>query len=193
MGRICPQGTPEWLQVGSQFLAAYVKGQPFDFTAANTTAAATASSAAEKPPIDPRTTEDCLFLDVIIPKQIFDSARANNTSGSPVLVWIYGGGYSNGDKSSFGNGAGLVKASQTSNSTGAIVVLLNYRVRTMSLCGLKRLEIALLTKLSLVLLDGLRGQHSRQTGLLMQGSMINVWHLSGCRPISTFSAVIQIE
>ena len=39
--------------------------------------------------------EDCLFLDVIVPKAIFD--RRSGPSGAPVLVWIYGGGTYNAD------------------------------------------------------------------------------------------------
>jgi len=135
VGRICPQGVPEWLQIGGPFLAAYVRGQPFNFTAANETTADETSTAAA-PPQDPRTTEDCLFLDVIVPKPTFDSAGVNDTSHSPVLVWIYGGGYCSGDKTSYGNGAGLVKAGQASNSSGVIVVLLNYRVRNHSLLSI---------------------------------------------------------
>jgi hypothetical protein len=32
-------------------------------------------------------TEDCLFLDVIVPESIY-----NSKSSAPVLVWVYGGG-----------------------------------------------------------------------------------------------------
>ena len=110
---------------GIPFLHAYTQSQPFNFTAADATASTNVSG---PPQLDPRETEDCLFLDVLVPKQIFDSPRATNTDPSPVLVWIYGGGYSNGDKTSYGNGAGLIHASQRSNSPGIIVVLLNYRV-----------------------------------------------------------------
>jgi carboxylesterase type B len=42
------------------------------------------------PPLDPRTTEDCLFLDVVVPKSTFDQA-SNGTGekgkGAPVLAW----------------------------------------------------------------------------------------------------------
>jgi carboxylesterase type B len=42
-------------------------------------------SAADQPlpPIDPRTTEDCLFLDVMVPEKIFETSE--NGSGAPVL------------------------------------------------------------------------------------------------------------
>lgn len=42
-------------------------------------------------------------------------------------MWIYGGGYTAGDKSAY-NAAGLIKASQSSNSDGLIFVSINYRL-----------------------------------------------------------------
>jgi len=42
--------------------------------------------------------EDCLFLDVFAPRQVFESAGLGY--GAPVLVWIYGGGYTSGEKAS---------------------------------------------------------------------------------------------
>lgn len=58
--------------------------------------------------MDPRTTEDCLFLDVLVPKKVFDKAR--NEKKVPVLVWIYGGGYTYGDKSA-DSASGLIRRS----------------------------------------------------------------------------------
>jgi cholinesterase len=75
---------------------------------------------------DPRTSEDCLFLDVMVPKKIFDSK--GNGKGAAVLVWIYGGGYTGGSKGDSGNPAGLIHASQSSGSDGVIYVSMNYRV-----------------------------------------------------------------
>lgn len=131
MGRICPGVQPTWLGVGGQFLDAYIKGESFNFTNVNATFYNGLDTA--KPPLqirDARTTEDCLFLDVIVPKKTFDSSQlaSNATGGSPVLVWIYGGGFSYSDKTSYGNPAGLVKASGLINHGGVIVVALNYRV-----------------------------------------------------------------
>ncbi len=81
------------------------------------------------PPQDPRTTEDCLFLDVVVPETIFKGASktANDTSGAPVLVWIYGGGYTFGEKSAY-SAAGLIHAAQLNNTEGIIFVSLNYRL-----------------------------------------------------------------
>lgn len=65
--------------------------------------------------MDPRTTEDCLFLDVLVPK-VFDKAR--NGTKVPVLVWIYGGGYTYGDKSA-DNASGLIRRSMRLGETGS--------------------------------------------------------------------------
>lgn len=129
VGGICPGVQPSWLEVGGQFLDANIKNEPFNFTAVNTSFYAGLETA-EQPLQDPRTTEDCLFLAVIVPKKTYESSTrtSNTTSGSPVLVWIYGGGYSYSDKISYGNPAGLVRASNLTSSDRVIVVILNYRV-----------------------------------------------------------------
>ena len=67
-------------------------------------------------------TEDCLFLDIDVPKVVYDRRRRGR--GAPVLVWIYGGGYTAGSKEFFGTGAGLLAVAQEP----VIYVALNYRV-----------------------------------------------------------------
>ena len=130
VGRICPGVQPTWLGLSGQFVDAYVNDKPFNFTAANASFYAD-TEAAIPTPSDARTTEDCLFLDVFAPQKSFDLTKGpgNSTKGSPVLVWIYGGGFSYGDKTSVGNPAGLIKASSLNSSNEIIVVALNYRVR----------------------------------------------------------------
>ncbi len=127
VGAICPQASPAWLAITSTFIPAYLSGKPYDYAAA---VAALSNSSSAAPAMDPRTSEDCLFLDVVVPKQIFDQAGNQSCSGAPVMVWIYGGGYTFGNKNGNGNPAGLIKASQASGSTGIIYVALNYRVRS---------------------------------------------------------------
>jgi carboxylesterase type B len=80
---------PAWSPIGSAFTAAYLTGQDFNFSAA---IAALQASNASAPAPDPRTNEDCLFLDVIVPKPVFDAAqryrvRGGKKQGVAVLVW----------------------------------------------------------------------------------------------------------
>lgn len=97
LGRICPQGSPAWEVIAGEFLAEYYAGKPYDASPANIAAVNATVTAANLPQPDPRTTEDCLFLDVVVAESIFSQAGTGNRA--PVLVWIYGGGYVNGDKS----------------------------------------------------------------------------------------------
>ena len=104
----------------------YLEGKSFNLSA---TEAGLASMAGSLPSQDPRTTEDCLFLDVVVPQSIFKGASnaTNLTSGAPVLVWIYGGGFTAGVKDAY-SPAGLIKASQVNSTAGIIFVSLNYRL-----------------------------------------------------------------
>jgi cholinesterase len=73
---------------------------------------------------DPLQSEDCLFLDVIVSSDILQS------SGAPVLVWIYGGAFVLGSKViNGGNPAGSLQRSREESSKGVIYVAMNYRVR----------------------------------------------------------------
>lgn len=71
--------------------------------------------------------EDCLFLDVVVSKDVWD--RRCSVS-KPVIVWIHGGGYQIGAK--FGtpdsNPLGLLDRSLVDDGEGAIWIGLNYRV-----------------------------------------------------------------
>lgn len=124
-GRVCPQSSTLWQEyITDPFLESYSTGKPFR-------GSSNISSFPYKPgPIGPEITEDCLFLDVIAPKKTFDSAHSKTIvpkkSLAPVLVWIYGGGYTTGDKSTF-DSLGLLKRSQK-NGNGIVYVALNYRV-----------------------------------------------------------------
>lgn len=96
----------------------YFRGLPFN-------GSANISSYQYTPaPQDPRATEDCLFLDVLTPKNVFDG-RANKSV--PVLVWIYGGGYVGGDKDNY-NATGLMSRSIANGGEGFVFVSFNYRV-----------------------------------------------------------------
>jgi carboxylesterase type B len=69
-----------------------------------------------------------LFLDVVVPTKVFGNAGRASKSGAPVLVWIYGGSYTFGSKTYWGNPAGLLAQAQSSTEKGIIFVAMNYRV-----------------------------------------------------------------
>ncbi|CAK3970432.1 hypothetical protein DOTSEDRAFT_38631 [Lecanosticta acicola] len=119
VSRTCPQAYPSWLGTSTSYIPQFLMGKT-NFTLPNTTAAAA------PPALNPDETEDCLFLDVVVPEAIFE--QAGKGYGSPVLVWIYGGGYTGGSKTASGSPAGLIKQSQMGDDPGVIFVAFNYRL-----------------------------------------------------------------
>lgn len=80
---------------------------------------------------DPRESEDCLFLDVIVPEKILKSPD----SGAPVVVWIHGGGYAYGDKTSEGHPATFIAKSEVDGADGIVFVSINYRLGLFVSCS----------------------------------------------------------
>ncbi|KAG0161660.1 hypothetical protein PDIDSM_1174 [Penicillium digitatum] len=126
VGRMCPQAAPLWsADVQQPFLLSYFYNQSFSVS--------TNISSYEYKPAeqDPRTSEDCLFLDVVVPKKIFERTKAKGAASrknlAPVLVWIFGGGYVEGDKSNT-DPTGLIQRSRLGNKDGIVYVALNYRL-----------------------------------------------------------------
>ncbi|KAK4549100.1 hypothetical protein LTR36_007556 [Oleoguttula mirabilis] len=120
--RICPQASPAWGEIAEAYIPLYLGGQ----TVFNQSEFNTSSATSSLPVQDPATTEDCLFLDVVVPEAIFDNA--GNGWGAPVLVWIYGGGYTEGSKAGSGSPVGLLTRSESNKAEGVIYVSLNYRL-----------------------------------------------------------------
>ncbi|KAJ0382611.1 hypothetical protein COL922a_012186 [Colletotrichum nupharicola] len=118
IGRVCPQSSGNWSLIAGQFSKAYLNGQPFDYNAAM--AADPKSDTVVS--ADSRTTEDCLFLDVITPQ----AGSAKKENRLPVLIYVYSGGYSSGDKTGDGdfNPAELLRIS----NSGFVYVSINYRL-----------------------------------------------------------------
>lgn len=67
-----------------QFATAWATNQlpSFNFTEAEEIANSTPQTT------DPRTTEDCLVLDVIVPEAVLNKKKSHGKK-APVLVWIY--------------------------------------------------------------------------------------------------------
>ncbi|KAL1859819.1 hypothetical protein Daus18300_009409 [Diaporthe australafricana] len=70
-------------------------------------------------------TEACLVLDVYVPANVL---RRNATAAAPVLVWIHGGGFTSGSKTSTGSPAGIIERSKINGDDGVIFVSINYRL-----------------------------------------------------------------
>jgi carboxylesterase type B len=120
---VCPQALPLWYLRGNQFLA----GNPD---------AGSLSPAELLPPPDPRENEDCLFLDILVSKAVFEK-RHRKKGRAPVMVWVYGGGFTFSFKGNDGDPSTIIKASQqTEEKDGVIYIAFNYRV---SLPGFLRL------------------------------------------------------
>ncbi|GME64871.1 carboxylesterase family protein [Neofusicoccum parvum] len=120
--RICPNVRPAWMDASGQYLYEYVATGIFP--AANSTIPSNSTTPVRVD--DPRETEDCLFLDVIVPQSIF--RRADQGNGAPVLVWIHGGGYALGSKTNEANPRGLLERSTNNDSDGFVYVAINYRL-----------------------------------------------------------------
>ena len=95
-GRICPQSGPEWSLVSAQFSEAVAKGEAESFNMTEAVEIAKqqiADGALPSPHADGSTyiTEDCLFLDVIVPSAVFDKGERQHeghpAERAPVVVW----------------------------------------------------------------------------------------------------------
>lgn len=76
------------------------------------------------PALLPGETEDCLFLDVHVPKEVFHG----DERGAAVWLWIHGGGLMFGSKNSDPDCKGLLARSREGDGGPVIVVSINYRV-----------------------------------------------------------------
>ncbi|PSN60795.1 acetylcholinesterase precursor [Corynespora cassiicola Philippines] len=120
--RMCPQNYPPWMAT-----IGWVPGYLQSGAVPNTTVeAGPSTNSSSVQPRDPSQNEDCLFLDVMAPQEIFE--KAGRGYGAPVLVWIYGGGYAVGSKTSGYDPRSILNRSQTNSSEGVIFVALNYRL-----------------------------------------------------------------
>ena len=113
---ICPQGTASWLFPASDIVA----GTPPTYTSVPPFGPSNLTG------FDPRQTEDCLFLDVLVPKQIFDAK--NHSKNAAVLFSISASANTGASKTWYGSGAGLISRSVRNGGPGVIYVSPNYRV-----------------------------------------------------------------
>lgn len=96
VGKVCPSAIPNWSPIASVGDADLIAGNvsTFDYNSLNEQVQEYWSQHPPPAQTDSRATEDCLFLDVIVPKEIFDSRqvhhprrRWNTGGGAPVVIW----------------------------------------------------------------------------------------------------------
>lgn len=84
-----------------------------------------------KPELDPASSEDCLLLDVLVPKTSWDTRNQRKLWPTAVIVWIHGGGFIFGSKDQFGSPEVLLDAAETD----VIHVSINYRLGAFGFLG----------------------------------------------------------
>lgn len=188
IGRVCPQAPTPWIAITYDFLNSYVAGQPFNFSAAE--AAANTFYVNATTSVDPRVTEDCLFLDVYAPKKVLQEAGIGQT-GAPVLVWITGGGYIQGDKINNGqwNPKDLIKTSQSAGTDGLIFLSINYRISPVHSIASPDAQISF----SSVPSASWGVLRSKRMGRRMLAFMTNGWRSNGFKTKSTCSVETRQE
>ena len=126
VGRICPQGAVQWATEGGEFfIDAYYGGKGNVSDVTNVPPPDINNTGVAPGPQDSRTSEDCLLLEVIVPKTLYEKPA----SRAPVLVWTFGGGLYEGYTESQGNPAGLVAQSMTNPDTRPGVVYVTIKCR----------------------------------------------------------------
>ncbi|CAM1505200.1 Fc.00g108370.m01.CDS01 [Cosmosporella sp. VM-42] len=128
--RLCPQGVPVWQAKAFRPIGQYSNGKPFTLESWESDIK---NSSVPEGDFNGVSSEDCLFLDVHVPRKIFKRAseKSKKKCDAPVLVWIHGGGYVFGSKNGVPtpgyDPVGLLKHAQQYDD-GMIFVALNYRL-----------------------------------------------------------------
>ncbi|KAI4255291.1 MAG: hypothetical protein L6R42_006809, partial [Xanthoria sp. 1 TBL-2021] len=115
---------PGWLTIAGKFIAPYLKGQTEAFYGQYPSEASFPKPSV--PPVDPTETEDCLFLDVKVSRNVISNKDIPNRK-APVLVWIHGGGFTGGYKTQYSSDS-LLAQSRISRNVEVVFVQLNYRL-----------------------------------------------------------------
>lgn len=125
----CPQAAPDWLVKNSQAFRALSRNQSAGNFKALGRAESVTSKYIDTIRIPDDENEDCLFLDVLVPKNVWDKTQAHPELGyAPVVVRIHDGGFAFGDKSLQQDPTPLFNRSLEVGSGGMIVVSINYRL-----------------------------------------------------------------
>ena len=125
-GRICYQSIPNWFILSQNVVPQFLSGMPVNPTYVNASENPTRLSPVKVPPPSVNESEDCLFLDIQVPENVFNDRH--NGDGAAVIVWIYGGGLTLGSKNDNYDPTELLAQTVLQTGKQVIFVALNYRV-----------------------------------------------------------------
>ncbi|CAG8955610.1 hypothetical protein HYFRA_00009564 [Hymenoscyphus fraxineus] len=117
---ICPQTPPGWVAIGTNFVEGF-NNKTWD---AKWEKPINASDYGAIPKQSDLVSEDCLLLDVMVPKPLWESRKYYK---APVVVWIHGGEFLAGNKEMNGSPEGLLQAAGKDGDE-IIFVAMNYRL-----------------------------------------------------------------
>lgn len=107
---MCPQAQPKWIDYAGASVGNLTQVPVL--------------TVAELPAAAPGSSEDCLFLDILVSEAIFND---RNTKKAPVVVFVHGGGYVESHKTASGSGIGLIQAA-AEEGNDIVYVAINYRL-----------------------------------------------------------------
>ncbi|KAM0549148.1 hypothetical protein ACHAPJ_009603 [Fusarium lateritium] len=124
--RACPQAAPLWQARAYKPIGLYSNGKEFSIASWEADIKNSTPPSGSTPP---PTTEDCLFLDVHVPRKVFDASKnSNEDCNAP----IHGGGYVLGSKNGYPSMGfepnGLLEHAKHFDKGGIIFLSLNYRL-----------------------------------------------------------------
>lgn len=149
---VCPQATPTWeanadVQLTLLFEALASRNttlfeEVLDGVIVNATSTSALISSGGNngtSQASPGVTEDCLFLDLILPFSAWETRNDTQAKAAPVIIWLYGSGYVAGDKRNTGNplatggftGGLVTRSTHSANGSEiepSIIVSPNYRL-----------------------------------------------------------------
>ena len=84
--KTCPQGLPDWQTRFALPEALFLNGEPYSLEAYE--ANVPNATVPPLPDFNQNATEDCLFLDVHVPRKVLVASEQRGYTGAPVLVWV---------------------------------------------------------------------------------------------------------
>ncbi|KAL8887208.1 MAG: hypothetical protein Q9215_005194 [Flavoplaca cf. flavocitrina] len=128
---VCPQAQVGWAPKAMEFLRDFPNAPALakwtdPITAADYGPTQYPPKNARTNPADP-VSEDCLTLDVVVPKSVWDSRKSNGMKAA-VVAWVHGGGFVYGWKDQYGSPEGLFDAATNETEQNIIYVAMNYRL-----------------------------------------------------------------